>query len=197
MGDVAQFVGKCNRAAESFDRVQREQLAQASQAVAVAWTAEIRAAGLPAGGKLRNVGRSGAPFMVRHRVEGSTAVVGLPAVAHLVIGAGPTKPHIIGPRGLGTRKSNTQRASGALLMRTLVPGTTSVAGAFAKGKGQRRRKGAKALSFPSGDARAYAAHPGSKRRDLWPGLVETAQTVSVRVYRAALPGALTRSGFGR
>lgn len=77
--------------------------------------------------------------------------VGYARPAHLVNNR--TRPHIVGAKGLGTRKTITRRVTAATVVSALSG--SAVSASF------RGRQGAKALTI-GGDFAAYARHPGTR-----------------------------------
>ena len=193
---------KCERAGTAIPSAQREAIVAASLNVKEGWTGIAGSAGLMPGKKLRGVGKNGARWGVRYTVRGSygspTALVKFTGPVHLVNDA--TAPHYIVAKGAARARMSAADKRGAQRMSNIMSFGGGVRGGrrlgARGGKGATFGKGAMALTTPQGP-RFSAKSPGTKGKHFWPACKAYATRVAPQSFRASLPGALYRSGFGR
>lgn len=190
---AAQLALKCERVATTLPRANTAAINSAAINVKGAWLAIGSAHGLTPGKKMRGVGKSGANWNVSYDTKGfgnPTALVRFTGPVHLVIGA--NKPHFVGAKGAMADRSHG--AAG-------VFNAMAFGGGSSKLKGSRKaraskKKGARALLI-NGDFRYSVTHPGtSGHPSFWAECRTAAERIAPQSFKAAIPGALMRAGFG-
>lgn len=191
---AADLARKCENVATTLPRANREAIGAASINIKTGWFSIFGAHGIVPGKKLRGVGKSGATWNVRFDIKGTanpTSLIRVTGPVHLVLS--PTKPHMIVPRksvrGKGAKAGRA--ALGSAISAGKVRGAAG--GSLPAGAlGQKR-----SAIVIGGNPRAYASHPGTTGKpDIWSECKAYAVKVGPSTFHAAIPGALTRAGFG-
>ena len=173
-----EFVRKINAVGHATDRHRKQAVNEGAFTAKKVMLAAAAAKGVMPGGKIAKR-KWGVSYDVKG-TETPVALVRYTGPFHLV--NNDTKRHYIVAGGLGgSRQERGTRAFQASASRF---SGDSAAGAFA---GQRRSRGKQAISF-NGIARAYAAHPGTSGKAIFPAAKVTA--------RATVPGVMANSMKG-
>lgn len=174
----AEFVAKINKVGHATDRHRKTAVTEGAFTTKKIMLAAAAAKGVMPGGKIAN-----RKWSVVYDVKGTELPVGLVRFTgpfHLV--NNDTKRHYVVAGGLGgSRESRGIRAFQASASR--FSGQSS-SGAFG---GERKSRGKKAISF-NGIARAYAVHPGTSGKAIFPA--------AKVIARATVPGVMATSMKG-
>lgn len=198
MSTLAGFLAKVERFPSALSESMAEASLAAGENVKEAWLGIAAGAGLRPGQPIRNLGRQGARWGVSYKATkaavNADTLVRFSGPVAVLVGAEPTKPHVIVARRRGGRAAGRRHAGRVDAFRAAGSGgaLAGMLGTRAAGKSG----GALALSI-GGSLRAYAHHPGSKRSNIWPACVEAANRLGPATYQSVLPGSLVRAGFGR
>lgn len=179
----AQFVRKINEAGRATDRHRKQAVSEGAFTAKKVMLAAAAAKGVHPGGTIAK-----RKWGVSYDVKGTelpVALVRYTGPFHLV--NNDTRRHYIVAGGLGgSRQERGVRAFQASASRF---SGDSAAGAFA---GQRRSRGKRAISF-NGIARAYAVHPGTSGKAIFPAAKAIARTTVPPVMANSFKGVWKRS----